>query len=66
MNKVQLSINNLNTIKDVISANNITTPVTIEETEDCGIGTVVTMSWDTFHKGYDTKMTVTIDDERNW
>jgi hypothetical protein len=66
MKKIELTMANIDTINAIIKAHSITTLVTIEETENCGIGTVVTMSWDTFHKGYDTKMTIIVDDERNW
>lgn len=65
MNKVTLNPPFIDRIMDIINANNIAWGFTLEQ-ENCGIGNVVTMSWETKHKGYETTMTVVVTDEKDW
>lgn len=53
-------------IMDVIQTNDIVSQITFEQSDNCGIGTVTTMSWETDYNGYHTKMTVEITGVEDW
>jgi len=66
MNKVTLLPSFIDRINDVIQSNNIVSEVTLEQDSSSGIGNITTMSWDTEHNGYHTKMTVEIIGVKDW
>ena len=54
-------------IMDVIQTNDIVSQITLEQSATyVGVGTMTTMSWETDYNGYHTKMTVVIEDEKDW
>ena len=54
-------------IMDVIQTNDIVSQITFEQSDTyVGVGTTTTMSWETDYNGYHTKMTVVIEDEKDW
>ena len=54
-------------IMDVIQTNDIVSQITFEQSATyVGVGTLTTMSWETDYNGYHTKMTVVIEDEKDW
>lgn len=66
MNKVKLLPMHIDRIMDVIQTNDIVSQITLDQSDNCGIGTVTTMSWETDYNGYHTKMIVVIEDEKDW
>jgi hypothetical protein len=66
MNSLTLLPKHIDRIMDIIQINDIVSQITLEQSENCGIGTVTTMSWETDYNGYHTKMTVVIEDEKEW
>ena len=54
-------------IMDVVQTNDIVSQITFEQSDTyVGVGKVTTMSWETDYNGYHTKMTVVIEDEKDW
>jgi hypothetical protein len=53
-------------IKKIIEDNDIDSQITLTKSEGFGIGSVLEMSWDTEHNGYNAHITVEVSGVDDW
>lgn len=53
-------------IKKIMEDNDINSQITLTKSEGFGIGSVLEMSWDTDHNGYNARITVEVCGVEDW